>query len=157
MRGFLKNHGLSLVMFALFAVFLVGQALAGWSHSREEQRDHHVPEESFSAYLGSGDFFEAMFENWESEFLQMGAFVMLSSFLVQKGSAQSKKPDDAAEEAEELEPKRDSPGPVHRGGLALALYSRSLTIALFSLFLFSFAMHGVAGTKQYNDEQRLHG
>ena len=42
-------------------------------------------------YLTTGHFVEATFENWESEFLQMAAFVLLTAVLVQKGSAESKK------------------------------------------------------------------
>lgn len=40
--------------------------------------------------MKSGHFLEALFENWESEFLQMAAFVILAIGLRQKGSAESK-------------------------------------------------------------------
>ncbi|MER6758288.1 DUF6766 family protein [Micromonospora echinofusca] len=45
---------------------------------------------SWAAYLGSGHFMESVFENWESEFLQMGGYVLLTAYLVQRGSAESK-------------------------------------------------------------------
>src|SRR5687768_14740648 len=128
----LKNNALSLVMFGAFLLFWVGHSLAGWRHYNEEQRRHDDPTVSWSAYVRSGDFLESTFENWESEFFQMAAFVILSAFLVQKGAAESKKPDGDeehdAEPQENVEP--DSPMPVHRGGMALALYSHSLSIAL---------------------------
>ncbi|EPX64562.1 hypothetical protein D187_003298 [Cystobacter fuscus DSM 2262] len=77
---------------------------------------------SYSRYLLSGEFIEATFENWESEFFQMGAFVLLSSFLKQKGSGESKRltGDNAVDRDPRKEVRPDSPGPVHRGGLALA-------------------------------------
>ena len=46
---------------------------------------------------------------------------------------------------------------MHRGGLALALYSRSLTLALGALFVFSFVMHAVTGVRQHNEELLAHG
>jgi hypothetical protein len=160
-RNFWRDNGLSLVMFGLFFVTIVGQALTGWRAHNAEQADHGQPAEGLGGYLTSGDFVESVFENWESEFLQMGAFVLLTRSLRQRGSGESKKlPDEGDEEvdkdpSENVQP--DSPGPVHRGGLALKLYSQSLSLALFGLFLFSFALHAVGGTKRYNDEQRQHG
>jgi hypothetical protein len=45
---------------------------------------------SLTDYLTSGDFVEAAFENWDSEFLQMGMYVVLTAYLFQKGSSESK-------------------------------------------------------------------
>lgn len=164
-KRWLRDNGLSLVMFGLFLLFLVGQALSGWRRYNQEQQDHGQPAVALIAYLGSGDFLEATFENWESEFFQMAAFLVLSAFLVQRGSAESKPPseqeqEDEEEEAEERKLKRppaSAPWPVHRGGLALALYSRSLSLALFGLFLMSFALHAVTGQVKHNEEARQHG
>lgn len=44
--------------------------------------------------MTSGDFLSALFENWESEFLQMSAYVVLTTMLFQRGSAESRDPDD---------------------------------------------------------------
>ena len=93
MRGWFRDHGLSLVMFALFAVFLVGQGLAGQRSYNEDQAGHGEPPVALGAYLRTGHFVEATFENWESEFLQMGVYVLLTAFLFQKGSSESKGPD----------------------------------------------------------------
>jgi hypothetical protein len=156
MRDFLKNNSLSLVMFALFFLFWVGNALTGQRHYNEEQREHQQSEVSFGEYLRSGDFWESTTENWESEFLQMAAFVWLSAFLIQKGSPESKKPE-ADEADEEPEVKPSSPWPVHQGGLVLTLYERSLSLALFSIFLVSFFLHAIFGERAYNEEQLQHG
>ena len=107
-------------------------------------------------YLGEGHFIEATFENWESEFLQMGAYVLLTAYLMQRGSSESKpepdtdRPDDYAGNA-----KPNSPWPVRAGGLALALYRNSLSIALLGLFVLSFVIHLLGGTAEYNEQQAL--
>src|SRR5262245_62490678 len=89
MKTLLRNNGLSIVLLGLFAVFLAGQSWAGWNHENDERREHGEPPAGYGTYLGSAEFFEAMFENWESEFLQMGLFVLLTAVLFQKGSAES--------------------------------------------------------------------
>ena len=90
-----RNNGLSLVMLALFVACWVGQSVAGFRHYNEDQREHGQPQVSYGAYLRSGEFLEATFENWESEFFQMAAFVVLAGLLVQRGSGESKDPDEA--------------------------------------------------------------
>ncbi len=72
MQKFLRNNGLTLTMFALFAVALLGQIVTGHKVYNADQRDHGQAEVSAGEYLRTGHFVEALFENWESEFLQMG-------------------------------------------------------------------------------------
>ena len=158
-RGWLHRNSLSLTMFALFAVCLVGQIAAGFRQYNQDEQEHGHPAVGMSAYLRTGHFTEAVFENWESEFLQMAAFVLLSAFLYQKGSPESRKlegnPDLDADPVRAR--KRDSPWPVHRGGLALRLYENSLTIALLLLFAASFLLHAAGGAREYSQEQLDHG
>src|SRR6476661_3472373 len=115
MKGFLRDNGLSLVLIALFVVFFVGQAVFGWLNYNDEQEEHLQPQIGFMQYLTTGAFGEAVFENWESEFLQMGLYVVLTAFLFQRGSSESKDPD--KKEEVKAEPRtattRDAPGPVH--------------------------------------------
>ena len=159
MRKWLRNNGLSIAMFVLFAVSLVGQVLAGHRVHNQDQVEHEQPALSLGEYLSSGHFVESVFENWESEFLQMAAFVLLTAYLYQKGSPESRKlegePD--LDKHPRKSKKKDSPRPVHRGGLALTLYSHSLTIALFLLFAGSFLLHAAGGVREYNQEQLEHG
>ena len=160
MRRFLRNNGLSLTLFGLFVISIVGQAIAGWRALLEELRQHDLPEVAFTAYLASGHFLSATFENWESEFLQMAVYVLLTVFLVQKGSSESKKPEDENPEDEPPQKRRgepDAPWPVHRGGLILRLYSHSLSIALTALFLASFWLHLAGSTRRTNEEAVRHG
>src|SRR5687768_5163935 len=130
MRRFLRDNSLSLVMFGLFAVFVVGQAVTGMHAHNQEQAEHGRPAIGLLEYLTSGHFIGSTFENWESEFLQMAAFVLLAALFVQRGSGESKAPDqhNQVDDDPRTHAKPDSPAPVHRGGLALALYSHSLTI-----------------------------
>jgi hypothetical protein len=160
MRRFLRENSLSIVMFGLFFVFLLAQSLTGWRTANQENQEHHQPTESYVGYLGSGSFAEATFENWESEFLQMAGFVLLTVFLRQKGSPESKNLE--GEEPVDADPNQASgrqgvPWPVRRGGLALAVYQNSLSLALVALFLMSFLFHALGGHAEYNQQQLEHG
>lgn len=160
MRQKVRDNGLSLVTFGLFVLFLLGHSMAGYYAYNADQPEHQQPPIRYAAYLVSSHFWATVFENWESEFLQMGAYVILTVFLFQRGSAESKDPD-AADEVDE-DPRThqhdpDAPGPVHKGGLALTIYQHSLALALFLLFLLSFVGHAFSGAAHYNDEQRTHG
>ncbi len=159
MRRVFHENGLSIVLFGLFLFSMVGQYLTGYHQYNEEQQLHGQSVVSYSEYLGEGHFIEATFENWESEFLQMAAYVLLTISLYQKGSSESKTPDtiervDVIPEKSKL--REDAPWPVRRGGFVLKLYQNSLSIALLLLFLVSFILHGVGGAKEYNEEQEAH-
>jgi hypothetical protein len=159
MRHFLRDNGLSVTLFILFVISILGQAVAGWGALAEELRVHDLPPISFAAYLTTGHFLSATFENWESEFLQMSVYVLLTVVLVQKGSSESKKPDEVNPEDEAPSERRgepDAPWPVHRGGLLLRLYSHSLSIALLALFLLSFWLHLAGSTQRSNEEALRH-
>ena len=159
--GFFVRNGLLLVcFFVLFLGSIVGQSLAGQRAYNAEQEQHGEEPVAFVEYLGSGHFIEGVFENWESEFLQMASYVLLTVWLRQKGSPESKKLDGDEPVDEDPNAHRDDPGapwPARRGGLALALYRNSLSIAFFLLFFLSMWLHALGGTTQYNEEQAAHG
>jgi hypothetical protein len=159
MPRFLRNNGLSLVLVALFALFLGAQSYTGWQVANEERQEHGQPELVYTAYLRSGHFIEATFENWESEYLQMGAYVLLTVWLFQRGSSESKDLDNPETDppGEENRQDPDAPWPVRQGGLALVLYENSLSLALLLLFLLSFVLHAIGGTWTSNEERTLHG
>jgi hypothetical protein len=101
-----------------------------------------------------------LFENWESEFLQMWAFVMLTAYLVQKGSPESRKADE--ENPQDRDPALDqdqptAPWPVRAGRVARAVYSHSLGLALLALFIASFVLHWINSARDAADEARTHG
>jgi hypothetical protein len=156
----LRDNGLSIVLLGLFALCLLGQALAGHRHYNDEQIEHGQPTVTMTEYLRSGEFMEATAENWESEFLQMGAYVLFTCFLFQRGSSESKKI--GSREAVDRDPrqsknKRNAPWPVRRGGWVLWLYSNSLSLAFLLLFAVSFVLHAIGGTRAHNEEQLAHG
>jgi hypothetical protein len=152
-RRFLFENGLSLALLLLFLGSFAGQVGTGLRVHNDELIAHGQGALSLGAYLGSGHFLEATFENLESEFLQMGLFVLLTVKLRQKGSSESKKIDeheDVDDDPAEKQHDPSAPWPVRRGGLWLRLYEHSLTLALFSLFVVSFVLHGVGGFRAEN-------
>ena len=160
MTMFWRNNSLSVVLVLLFLFSLTGQTWAGWLEYNSEAATHGTSTVSLPAYFRTGHFWEATGENWESEFLQMAAFVVLTCFLRQKGSAESKRID--VVEDVDLDPKRfadnpDSPWPVRRGGWVLKLYENSLGLAFTLLFVMSFAMHAAGGFADFNEEREAHG
>jgi len=160
MRRWLRNNGLTLALLALFAFSIVGQGLAGLRVYNADQRDHGEATVGLGEYLRTGHFVEAVFENWESEFLQMGLYVLLTAFLYQRGSSESKDPDQheaVDDDPDEARHNPDAPGPVKAGGLALKLYANALTIVLLLLFVISFILHVAGGVSAYNAEQQAHG
>lgn len=137
--GFFKRNGLSIAVLLFMVATWIGQILTGHIVYNEELSQLGAPELSLGEYLASGHFVSATFENWESEFLQMGMYVLLSVSLRQKGSAESR-PMDPAQEDERIEP-GPQPWPVRVGGIWLKLYEHSLAIAFSLLFLVSFFLH----------------
>lgn len=109
-------------------------------------------------YLHLGHLLEATFENWKSEFLQMGVYVVLTVWLRQKGSPESKKLDGPEDVDQQPAPtKPGAPWPLRRGGLWLLLYQHSLSLALFGLFFGALYLHAKGEATVYNIEQAHEG
>ena len=154
-----RDRGLTLLLLAMCALFLAGQLVTGLAEYNAEQREHGQPAVTMNAYLGTGHPWEALFENWESEFLQMAVFVLLTTFLVQKGSPESRRP--GAKELADADPRDfaddpEAPWPVRRGGWVLRLYEHSLGLAFVLLFLISWAGHALGGYATYAADAALH-
>jgi len=144
-------------MFLASAAAQIGFGRAAYNDERARDGFAAV---GLGTYLTSGHFLEALFENWESEFLQMGLFIVLSVKLRQKGSAESKALDetDQSDEDPRLHAKDpEAPWPVRKGGALLVLYENSLAIAFFSLFTGSFVLHAVGGFFKTNEENLAAG
>lgn len=159
-QSFFYRNGLSIVLLTLMLIFWSAQFISGWKVHNEELTEHNKPELNASQYIFSGHFISATFENWESEFLQMAMYVLLTVWLRQKGSAESKKlkgEDGAENEEVDREPQSDpgAPWPVRKGGSWLFLYKNSLSLSLGLLFLLSFIFHFAGSLKDYNEEQQL--
>src|SRR3954452_23602580 len=156
MRSVLRYNGLALAMFGAFVVFALLQAIFGWQVRNEDLMEAGRAADGFWHYLGTGHFGEALFENWESEFLQMGSYVLLTAYLVQRGSPESKdldgsdRPEDYPENATS-----ESPLWSRSHGPAQVIYRNSLSLALLAFFLLSFLAHLLTGTAEYNEQEAL--
>jgi hypothetical protein len=156
-QTFLYRNSLGLVFTALFMVTLLAQALTGWKTFNQELADEHAPAIGFLAYLHTGHFMSATFENFQSEFLQMALYVLLTVGLRQKGSAESKSLTEKEEVDREPVAGAKAPWAVRKGGLWLQLYSNSLSIVFFTLFFVSWSLHFYGSWRDYNAEQVLKG
>lgn len=160
MKRTLRNHGLLIALLGLFIIIQIGLSLVGAQQYNNERADHGKAPVGYVDYLASAAFMEATMENWESEFLQMFAYVIFTTFLYQQGSAESKKldePEPVDRDPRQFRNKKDVPSPVRKGGIILKLYENSLSIALFLLFVFSFALHAISGARLHSEEELQHG
>lgn len=151
-RGFFYKNSLSIVMLSFMVVFLALQFYTGWHEHNEERSENGLTPLVASQYATSGHFLQATFENWESEFLQMALYVILTVFLRQIGSSESKKIDEEEEVDREPKPKPGAPWPVRKGGIWLALYKNSLSIVFIVLFIISFCLHFKGSFIDHNEE-----
>ena len=156
-HSFLYRNGLTLAFLALMAASLVGHALTGHAQHNQERAEHGQPPQSVGEYMLGAEFSSTLFENWESEFLQMALFVLFTVWLRQRGASESRKLDPEEEQPDEKVPKAEQPWPMRVGGLWQRLYQHSLSGALLLLFMLSFVGHLLASWQQHADEQRLHG
>ncbi|WP_374472359.1 DUF6766 family protein [Phenylobacterium sp.] len=159
MKKMLRDNGLTIALGLLFLASLVGQMISGYAQENEDRLQHGLVMVSFGQFLVGGEFLSALFENWESEFLQMSAYVTLTAYLFQRGSPESKDPDSPAPQdrdpaLDEKDPK--APWPVRAGGVARALYAHSLGATLFLLFLASFVLHWLNSFRQSVEEAMEH-
>jgi len=155
----LRDNGLTIALLLLFTASIIGQWIAGWHVANEDAVRHGEAGLGLTAYAGSPEFLSSVFENWESEFLQMAAYVILTAILVQRGSAESKDPDEARRD-EDLAIQSSKPGApliLERGPIWRALYARSLGIALGLLFVASFVVHWTQSAKVAAQEALAHG
>lgn len=156
-RSWLYRNGLSVFFLTMFTITLVAQALTGWRTHNGELHELGAASLCFGQYLSSGHFVSATFENFESEFLQMALYVMLTISLRQIGSAESKKIDQPEKVDREPLASKAAPWPVKKGGIILKLYSHSLSIVFGIFFFISWALHLYGSWEDHNTEQMLKG
>ena len=157
-RDAFRNNGLTLFFGGLFVGALVGQAWTGVALFNQEQRDAGLQAISFGQYLTSSSFAVDVTENWQSEYLQFLLYILATVWLVQKGSPESKKPEDAGRESDEDQKvaehsTEDSPSWAKVRGWRLSVYSRSLSLVMGSIFLLSWVAQSIAGQAAHNEDQ----
>lgn len=161
MRLWLRNNSLSLVFGALFLATLVGQSLAGYRVFNEDALEHGSVTISYARYLVSSHFGEALVENWQSEFLQFSTFILATVWLIQRGSNESKKPEEAGLESDRQQlvgehAQRNSPRWAKVGGWRTWIFQNSLILLMTTIFFASWFGQSVTGWNEYNDQRRDH-
>jgi hypothetical protein len=161
MKRFLRENSLSLFFLAIFLAALAGQAIAGHDAYNQEQLTHGEHPVSLWSYVSSSSFGNAVMENWQSEYLQFLLFMLATVWLIQRGSPESKPPDEAGREderkqriGEHAHPR--SPRWAREGGLKTAIYSNSLLIVMAVIFIGSWVSQSLTGWSDYNDQQIQH-
>ena len=154
----LKESSLSLFFGAIFLVALAGQAVAGVAVLNRDQLAAGLEPVTFGQYVTSSAFAVDVSENWQSEFLQFLLFIAATVYFVQRGSPESKKPDEAGRESDEdqkvgAHAQPDSPAWARAGGWRLSVYSHSLVLVMGAVFLGSWAVQSVTGAVAFSEEQ----
>src|ERR1044072_3913616 len=140
MKRLLRENSLTLVFLGLCLAALVFQAFAGHAAFNAEQDQLQAPHVSFWRYVFSSAFGVAVMENWQSEYLQFTLFIVLTVWLVQRGSPESKEPGKAGTESDADQrvgehARSDSPAPARWRGIGRRLYENSLLIVMGSIWL----------------------
>jgi Domain of unknown function (DUF6766) len=162
MRRFLKDNGLSIAFGLLFVAALAGQSIAGWHAYNAEQIEHHEQLVTWGRYVTSSSFGVAVLENWQSEYLQFTLFILLTVWLTQRGSPESKEPGQEGTESDEEQKigehaDPDSPLWARVGGLRTRVYSNSLLLLMTTIWVLSWLGQSITGVVDFNEQQQAHG
>ena len=158
---FVRHNGLSLFFLAIFLAALIGQALVGHADFNHGQLAHHDDPISLWHYVRSSEYWVDVMENWQSEYLQFTLYILVTVWLLQRGSPESKPLDDAGVESDadqriEKHARPDSPRWARVGGLRTAVYSNSLVAVMTTIWLLTWLAQSVTGRIAYNAEQLDH-
>jgi hypothetical protein len=157
-RGFLRDNALSLVFGAMFLLTLGGQAISGTADYNAQQVVDGLEPVTLLEYVTSSSFGVDVMENWQSEYLQFFLYIFGTVWLIQRGSAESKKPGEEGPESDKEQrigrhAQDDSPEWARTGGWRTAVFSRSLGLLMGGLFLLTWAASSIVGWAAFNSEQ----
>jgi hypothetical protein len=166
-RRFLRENALSLFFLAIFLAALGAQAVAGHAAYNDDERAHaallHQSPETISLarYVVSSDYGNAVLENWQSEYLQFTLFLMITVWLGQRGSTQSKELDELGLESDERQlvgahAQPASPRWAKLAGWRRKVYENSLLIVMMAIWIASWLGQSVTGWTEYNNTQVEH-
>ena len=161
MRRFLRDNSLSIVFLLLFLAALFGQAIAGHADFNNNAQSHGDPTMSLGRYVLSSEFGSAVMENWQSEYLQFTLFILLTVWLLQRGSPESKRLDEAGRESDQAQKvgphaHQNSPRWAKVAGIRRTLYENSLVLVMGTFWLGTWLAQSITGAAQYNAEQLDH-
>lgn len=159
MTAFFRNNGLTIALMLLFLGSILGQWIMGWHFNNEELAEHGDATISLSAFASDPLFLSTIFENWESEFLQMATYVVLTAILFQKGSSESNDPQAPPRDQNlaEAAKRKDAPAILRAGAAARWLYAHSLGITMLMLFAGSFLLHWKFSAAEAASDALRHG
>jgi hypothetical protein len=160
-RRFVKHNGLSVVFLGLFLAAVVLQAIAGLADFNEQQDMHGDPHVSMWRYLTSSAFGAAVMENWQSEYLQFTLFTLLTVWLLQRGSPESKALGRAGRESDREQlvgehARDDSPPWARAVGLRRRIYENSLLLVMATIWIGTWFAQSITGVTEYNAERLDH-
>ncbi|HEX6151200.1 DUF6766 family protein [Nocardioides sp.] len=89
-RTALFSRSLGLVMGATFLASWLIQSIAGWAANNETRLERMQDPIGWPTYLTDADFWSRSLQNWQSEFLAVGSMAVLSIYLRERGSPESK-------------------------------------------------------------------
>jgi hypothetical protein len=161
MRRFLRDNSMSIVFLLLFLAALVGQAIAGHVEFNDVARSHGDPTISLGRYVLSSDFGASVMENWQSEYLQFTLFILLTVWLLQRGSPESKELDKAGVESDQAQKvgphaHQNSPRWAKVAGIRRTLYENSLVLVMGTFWLGTWLVQSITGAAEYNAERLGH-
>lgn len=97
-----RDYGLSLTLAALFIGSWCIQTIGGWFEFAAEQEAHAQTAQAFGPDGYIWPWLKSTFENWQSEFLQLFTFVVLTTFLIHRHSHESRDEQDKMQAQIEL-------------------------------------------------------
>ncbi|WP_328370948.1 hypothetical protein OG800_46865 [Streptomyces sp. NBC_00445] len=157
-RRFLRHNSLGLFFMGTFLLALAGQAVVGHAAFNNQLRTDDMALISFGAYVTTSDFAVDVTENWQSEYLQFFLYIFATVWLLQRGSPESKELDRAGTESDKEQmtgehARDDSPRWAAATDWRGVLFSRSLGLAMGTIFLLSWLAQSVTGVAAYNEQQ----
>ena len=161
MRKFVRDNGLALFFGGLFLLAVGFQAIAGWQAFNDDQAWHHAPKISLFRYVTSSAYGAAVMENWQSEYLQFTLFILLTVWLIQRGSPESKEPGKEGEESDDQQKVGEhaderSPRWARAGGVRTWIYENSLLFVMAAIWVGTWVSQSITGVSEYNAERLSH-
>jgi hypothetical protein len=157
----LRENSLTIAFLVLFIAALIAQAIAGHIAFNNEQLQHGGTDISLGEYVVSASYGAAVLENWQSEYLQFTLFILLTVWLLQRGSPESKELNKAGGESDEDQklgrhssPK--SPAWARASDWKRTVYSNSLVLVMGFIWICSWLGQSLTGWTEYSDERIEH-
>jgi uncharacterized protein DUF6766 len=157
-RRFVVDNGLTLAFLLLLVGALIGQSVSGVAEFNANQLSSGGQAFSWWAYVRSSSFAVDVAENWQSEYLQFALYIVATTWLIQRGSSESKRRGDIGTQSDEEQKigrhaDADSPRWAKAGGWRTAVYGRSLGAIMTFFFLASILAQSVAGRAAFDHDQ----